>query len=160
MGSLLLLLTFYCITFVCLWILHHLFFFPYLPFTLLRQTHTTKRTNHTKITNASKLQCVTGPFAPIDFLQFYIAVSHWSGSRSLTFAILPILDLQWDFCGMSCCCPVSWRLCQIASARFAPSWSLAIQDRVYVGVYKLKSLDLGLDCGWVTRIIGTLRSYF
>lgn len=135
MGSLLLFLTFYCIIFVCLWILHHLSFFPYLPFTLHKQKQTTKRTNYTKINLAFEAAVCHRVFYPNMFSCncILIAVSHWSGSMSLTFAILSILDLHWDFYGLSCCFPVSWRLCKIGSTGFTLSWLLAVQDRVDVG---------------------------
>ena len=49
------------------------------------------------------------------YLQMFIAMSHWSGSRPLDSATLSILDPHQDSSWISCCCPVPWRSCSFGS---------------------------------------------
>ena len=63
-----------------------------------KQKHTTKSIPHSQITLLScKLWCVTQYILlPKQlYLQMFIALSHWSGSRALASAIVSILDPHW-----------------------------------------------------------------
>ena len=48
-------------------------------------------------------------------LPMFIAITCWSGTRSLVSATRLILDPHWDSSWISCCCPVSWRFCSFGS---------------------------------------------
>ena len=80
-------------------------------------THTHKHTHYTKqsIEKISAVVCHTVShnisLCPHILQLLFIAMSHWSGSRSLASVMPLILDPHWVSFQLSCYCPVSWRSC-------------------------------------------------
>lgn len=80
----------------------------------------------------------------------FVAVSHWSGLKSLDSATLSILDSLWDSSQISWCC-----LCHGDPADPAPSHAPAVHG-LAVGLGQLKAL--GLSWPWPSPVTALGRA--
>lgn len=82
-------------------------------------------------------------------LQMIIAVSLWSGSKTLVSAILSILDPHQNSSQLSCS-PVSWKSYSLGSAELALHALQQFIDEIDIGVGQLRAQDQGLRRSWIS----------
>lgn len=129
----------------------------------LQPSHKRKQKLKIETVLMCKVLCVTVchriyPLPKHLYLQRFIAVNHWSGSRPLVSTIAPILNPPWDYSWISCC-RVSWRSAALALQDQPLHKIQQFIDRVNVWLGQLKALNLSLGGSQVVSTPAFLPLY-